>query len=61
MKDHCNALRYYKNAYKVDKNKMDIFLNRGNLLFEAKEYNDAIIYYEYTIKIDLTNKDILLK
>lgn len=40
---------------------MDIFLNRGNLLFEAKEYNDALIYYEYTIKIDLTNKDILLK
>lgn len=44
-------MRYYKKAFKVDKeNNLDIFLKKGDELHSKKDYNNAIRYYEEAIK-----------
>lgn len=46
---------------KIDSEKYkDALINQGNLLFDLRDYNNAIFYYEKAISFNIDNKNIYL-
>lgn len=45
----------------MDPNSKIVLLDKGNELFTKKDYNNAMRYYEYAIKVDPEIKSVLLR
>lgn len=49
----------YENAIRVDQNNKDTWLKKGNVLFELKDYNNALLYYKKAVSADpVSNQNI---
>lgn len=58
LEDFQGALRDYQKAMRLQPDAAEAYLNRGNLLFMAQRYDEAIIDYKMSLELDIKKPEV---
>jgi tetratricopeptide (TPR) repeat protein len=53
------AIEYYDKALDIDPKNADVLINKGEVLYQSKKYNEAIECYDKALAIDPNDVAIL--